>query len=258
MAQPRATRSRWAVCPRCWARSTIPAWRSRSREVRCAGGILRSRPQAGRAPARRGPQGRPEAASTCATPLITIDGEDARDFDAVYCEPVELGTGQRSVGLAPAGGAIADVALDPATRWTSSAKRLFPAPGPGCCRSNGLLCSLNPEVDRLVLVCDMVIPASGARLARSRPTSSTTRSCTRMPAPPPTSGARYSSPADRPRACARSCPQVQHLYESCTSCWRRAASCGAIDFDTVETKIVCNELGRIEQIAPSVRNDAQS
>ena len=51
-------------------------------------------------------------------------------------------------------------------------------------------------------------------------------------------------------------PQVQHLYELYQLLAQGRKKRGAIDFDTVETKIVCNELGRIEQIAPSVRNDA--
>ena len=61
MAQPPATRSRWAACPRCWARSTIPAWRSRSR---CASSTCRwnsPKPPASRPRAcRRGSQERPE------------------------------------------------------------------------------------------------------------------------------------------------------------------------------------------------------
>ena len=51
-------------------------------------------------------------------------------------------------------------------------------------------------------------------------------------------------------------PQVQHLYELFQLLSQGRKKRGAIDFDTVETKIVCNELGRIEQIVPSVRNDA--
>ena len=167
-------------------------------------------------------------------PLITIDGEDARDFDdAVYCEPVELGTGQRKrpgwrllVAIADVshyvrpGDALDDDALE---RGTSVyfPRRVIPMLPESL--SNGL-CSLNPEVDRLVLVCDMVIPASGAGPARSPPTSSTTRSCTRMPAPPtPTSGPRCNSPAGRPRMpCARSCRRCS-TCTSFTSCWRRAA-----------------------------------
>ena len=106
-------------------------------------------------------------------PLITIDGEDARDFDdAVYCEPVELGTGQRKrpgwrllVAIADVshyvrpGDALDDDALE---RGTSVyfPRRVIPMLPESL--SNGL-CSLNPEVDRLVLVCDMVIPASGAK-----------------------------------------------------------------------------------------------
>ena len=59
------------------------------------------------------------------------------------------------------------------------------------------------------------------------------------------------------RAChALGHAQVQHLYELYQLLAQGRKKRGAIDFDTVETKIVCNELGRIEQIAPSVRNDA--
>ncbi|MCC3264377.1 hypothetical protein LLE87_40085, partial [Paenibacillus polymyxa] len=51
-------------------------------------------------------------------------------------------------------------------------------------------------------------------------------------------------------------PQVQQLDELFQLLSQGRKKRGAIDFDTVETKIVCNELGRIEQIVPSVRNDA--
>jgi ribonuclease R len=106
-------------------------------------------------------------------PLVTIDGEDARDFDdAVYCEPT------RSAGRRlPLIVAIADVShyvqpgngldADALERSTSVyfPRRVIPMLPEKL--SNGL-CSLNPQVDRCVLVCDMVITAA----ARSRRTSS--------------------------------------------------------------------------------------
>ena len=104
--------------------------------------------------------------------FITIDGEDARDFDdAVYCEEVDLGSGRKR----PAWRllvAIADVShyvtpedsldMDARERGTSVyfPRRVIPMLPEKL--SNGL-CSLNPQVDRLVLVCDMVIPLSGAK-----------------------------------------------------------------------------------------------
>ena len=201
-------------------------------------------------------------------PLITIDGEDARDFDdAVYCEPVELGTGQRKrpgwrllVAIADVshyvrpGDALDDDALE---RGTSVyfPRRVIPMLPESL--SNGL-CSLNPGWTAWCWSATWSSRPAAPRPARSPPTSSTTRSCTRMPAPPPTSGPRCNSPAGRPRMpCARSCRRCS-TCTSFTSCWRRAAKRGAIDFDTVETKIVCNELGRIEQIAPSVRTTRTS
>ncbi len=51
-------------------------------------------------------------------------------------------------------------------------------------------------------------------------------------------------------------PQIQHLYELYQLLAQGRKRRGAIDFDTVETKIVCNELGRIEQIVATTRNDA--
>lgn len=201
-------------------------------------------------------------------PLITIDGEDARDFDdAVYCEAVELGTGQRKrpgwrllVAIADVshyvrpGDALDDDALE---RGTSVyfPRRVIPMLPESL--SNGL-CSLNPDVDRLVLVCDMVIPASGAKAgtvtayqfynavmhSHARTTYTNIWAALQQPGGPAAHAMRAVM------------PQVQNLYELFQLLSQSRKKRGAIDFDTVETKIVCNELGRIEQIVPAVRNDA--
>ncbi|HEV7930668.1 MAG TPA: RNB domain-containing ribonuclease, partial [Nitrosospira sp.] len=100
-------------------------------------------------------------------PMVTIDGEDARDFDdAVYAEPIKIGrsNGYRMIV------AIADVshyvkpndALDADALERSTSvyfpRRVIPMLPEKL--SNGL-CSLNPAVDRLSLVCDAVITAKG-------------------------------------------------------------------------------------------------
>ena len=100
-------------------------------------------------------------------PLVTIDGEDARDFDdAVYCEPCKIGRADGFRLIV----AIADVSnyvkpnealdVDALERSTSVyfPRRVIPMLPEKL--SNGL-CSLNPGVDRLTLVCDAVITAKG-------------------------------------------------------------------------------------------------
>ncbi|OZI75182.1 ribonuclease R [Bordetella genomosp. 12] len=201
-------------------------------------------------------------------PLITIDGEDARDFDdAVYCEPVDLGTGQRKrpgwrllVAIADVshyvqpGDAIDDDAIE---RGTSVyfPRRVIPMLPESL--SNGL-CSLNPDVDRLVLVCDMVIPATGAKAgtvtayqfynavmhSHARTTYTSIWEALQQPGGPAA------------LALGKLLPDVQHLYELYQLLSQQRKKRGAIDFETIETRIVCNELGRIEQIVPMVRNDA--
>ena len=111
-------------------------------------------------------------------PLVTIDGEDARDFDdAVYCEPVTHGRGKTKGWRLIV--AIADVShyvkpgeaidVDAYERATSVyfPRRVIPMLPEKL--SNGL-CSLNPNEDRLAMVCDMLVTDDAAR---STPTSST-------------------------------------------------------------------------------------
>ncbi len=200
-------------------------------------------------------------------PFITIDGEDARDFDdAVYCESVDLGTGRRR----PAWRllvAIADVshyvqsedALDADARERGTSvyfpRRVIPMLPETL--SNGL-CSLNPAVDRLVLVCDMVIVASGAKAgtisayqfynavihSHARTTYNQVWESLQQP----------NGPAAR--ALSGVLPHINDLYALFQLLQLSRKERGAIDFDTVETKIICNELGRIEQIVAHTRNDA--
>jgi len=104
-------------------------------------------------------------------PLVTIDGEDARDFDdAVYCEPFKRGRGKTTfegwrliVAIADVshyvkpGEALDDDAYERATS-VYFPRRVIPMLPEKL--SNGL-CSLNPEQDRLAMVCDMVVADDG-------------------------------------------------------------------------------------------------
>ena len=103
-------------------------------------------------------------------PLVTIDGEDARDFDdAVYCEPVRIGRVKQPNGwrlvvaiadvshYVKPGEALDDDAYERATS-VYFPRRVIPMLPEKL--SNGL-CSLNPNVERLAMVCDMLVAADG-------------------------------------------------------------------------------------------------
>ncbi|QDQ86819.1 ribonuclease R [Alcaligenaceae bacterium SJ-26] len=201
-------------------------------------------------------------------PFVTIDGEDARDFDdAVYCEAIDLGTGGRKRPGWRLLVAIADVSHyvrpgdaldhDAFERGTSVyfPRRVIPMLPEAL--SNGL-CSLNPSVDRLSLVCDMVIPATGAKAGQVSAYQfyeAVIHSHARTTYTDVWEALQHDS-GPAARAMQHVLPQLQGLYELYQLLIQSRKKRGAIDFDTVETRIVCNPLGKIEQIVPMVRNDA--
>jgi ribonuclease R len=193
-------------------------------------------------------------------PLVTIDGEDARDFDdAVYCEPIKVGRGEGFRLIV----AIADVSyyvepgggldVDAIERSTSVyfPRRVIPMLPEKL--SNGL-CSLNPQVDRCVLVCDMVITTRG-EIKAYQFYPGVMHSAARLTY---TEVAAVLANTKGPEAVRRAAllPQLQNLYGVYKSLFAARQKRGAIDFDTTETYIVCNAQGKIEQIVPRQRNDA--
>ncbi|OMW31485.1 ribonuclease R [Burkholderia pseudomallei] len=193
-------------------------------------------------------------------PLVTIDGEDARDFvDAVYREPAAVGRGEGFRLIV----AIADVShyvqpgspldADAVERSTSVyfPRRVIPMLPEKL--SNGL-CSLNPQVDRCVLACDMIINARGdIKAYQFYP--AVIHSAARLTY---TEVAAVLSNTKGPEAARRAelMPHLQHLYGVYKALFVARQKRGAIDFDTTETYIVCNAQGKIEQILPRQRNDA--
>ncbi|MFN8838398.1 MAG: ribonuclease R [Burkholderiales bacterium] len=195
-------------------------------------------------------------------PLVTIDGEDARDFDdAVYCEPLET-SGRRAGGWRLLV-AIADVAhyvdhggaidTDAIQRSTSVyfPRRVIPMLPEKL--SNGL-CSLNPAVDRLVLVADMVITARG-QVKAYQFYEAVMHSAARL-----TYDEVWAVLSGRDPAAARAraplVPHLQNLYDLYRSLVKARGVRGAMEFESVETKIVCDVAGRIEKIVARTRNDA--
>lgn len=193
-------------------------------------------------------------------PLVTIDGEDARDFDdAVYCEPIKIGRAKGYRLLV----AIADVshyvkpndALDKDALERSTSvyfpRRVIPMLPEKL--SNGL-CSLNPAVDRLTLVCDIVITAKGdIKAYQFYP--AVIHSAARLTY---TEVAAVLANTRGPEAAKRQglVPHLLNLYEVFQALLQARQARGAIDFETTETYIVCNAAGKIEKIIPRTRNDA--
>ena len=193
-------------------------------------------------------------------PLVTIDGEDARDFDdAVYCEPAKVGRGKGWRLLV----AIADVShyvetgnaidVDAYERATSVyfPRRVIPMLPEKL--SNGL-CSLNPEVERLCMVCDMLVSASGDIHAYQF-YPAVMFSHARMTY---TEVAAILGNTRGPEAARRKelVPHLLDLHDVYRALLKSRNARGAVDFETTETQIICDENGRIEQIVPRVRNDA--
>jgi len=193
-------------------------------------------------------------------PLVTIDGEDARDFDdAVYCEPAKVGRTKGWRLLV----AIADVShyvqtgsaidVDAYDRATSVyfPRRVIPMLPEKL--SNGL-CSLNPEVERLCMVCDMLITAKGevhayqfypaVMFSHARFTY--------------TEVAAILANTRGPEAAKRQerVGDLLNLHDAYRALLLARRERGAVDFETTETQIVCDENGRIEKIIPRTRNDA--
>ena len=189
-------------------------------------------------------------------PLITIDGETARDFDdAVYAEP--QGKGWRLVV------AIADVsfyvrphdALDKGALERGNSvyfpRRVIPMLPEAL--SNGL-CSLNPDVERLCMVCDMQIDGAGI-VKQYKFYPSVMRSKARM-----TYNKVFEILQNPEGELAQEytwlMPHLQHLNSVYQLLQAQREKRGAIEFESSETIMIFNDQGKIERIEPSTRNEA--
>ena len=193
-------------------------------------------------------------------PLVTIDDESARDFDDAVCAyKTRSGSWKLLV-------AIADVShyVRPGTPLDTEALSrgnsvYFPGqvvPMLPELLSNGL-CSLNPGVDRLALVCEMNISRSGT-ISRYRFYEAVFRSHARLTYNKVT--AILQDEGEEGEALRREykplVPSLKNLHGLYKLLREARTERGAIDFETTETAIIFNDERKIEKIVPRSRNDA--
>ncbi|WIM84346.1 ribonuclease R [Gallibacterium anatis] len=189
-------------------------------------------------------------------PLVTIDGEDARDFDdAVFCQKRENGGWKLWVAIADVSYYVRPKSALDKEAYQRGNSVYFPSrvvPMLPEVLSNGL-CSLNPQVDRLCMVCEIQLSAKG-RIEQYQFYEAVMNSHARL---------TYSKVwrilqgdeelSERYRDLV---PHLQELYAMFKVLLKARHKRGAIDFETIETKFIFNDQGRIERIEPVQRNDA--
>ncbi|WP_435305448.1 ribonuclease R [Pseudoxanthomonas sp. LjRoot125] len=190
------------------------------------------------------------------TPLVTIDGEDAKDFDdAVYCEPTR--DGFRLIV------AIADVShyVRPGTPLDDEAqKRATSVYFPGFVvpmlpetLSNGI-CSLNPKVDRMTFVCDMHVNRDG-EVTQSKFYEAVMNSHARLTYTQVWKAVGENDEDTRAQIAAV-LPHVERLYQLYHVLAKARATRGAIEFESSEVRFVLDNRGEVTQAGMLVRNDA--
>ncbi|ATC93453.1 ribonuclease R [Pseudoalteromonas tunicata] len=188
-------------------------------------------------------------------PLVTIDGEDARDFDdAVFCERKKSGGWRLWV-------AIADVSYYVGKETPLDEEAInrgnsvyFPEqviPMLPKVLSNGL-CSLNPKVDRLCMVAEMTISDAG-RLSGYRFYEAVMNSHARFTYTQVAAILAGETAADEHQALV---PHLQDLYQMYMAMKAARLERGAIEFETLEAKFIFDAHRKIETITTLQRNDA--
>ena len=210
------------------------------------------------------PQDRADRIDLTDIPLVTIDGEDARDFDdAVYCEPASIGRGKLALKGWRLLVAIADVShyvetgsaidIDAYDRATSVyfPRRVIPMLPEKL--SNGL-CSLNPDVERLCMVCDMFVTGEGAVSAyQFYPALMWSHARFTYTEVAAILGNTRGPEAVKRKHRINDLLNLHGVYQALLKARQKR---GAVDFETTETQIVCDENGHIEKIVPRTRNVA--
>ncbi len=189
-------------------------------------------------------------------PLVTIDGEDARDFDdAVYCEKKRGGGWRLWVAIADVSYYVrpgSELDIEACNRGTSV---YFPSqviPMLPEVLSNGL-CSLNPDVDRLCMVCEMTVSANG-NLTSYKHYEAVMRSHARL---------TYTKVWQILQGNGQLRSQyhmltghLEVLHQMYTALEQARDRRGGIAFETEEAKFIFNAQRRIERIERTTRNDA--
>ena len=192
--------------------------------------------------------------------LVTIDGEDARDFDdAVFCEKKRGGGWRLLVAIADVSHYVHPAsALDEEAENRGNSVYLPSTVVPMLPEAlSNELCSLKPQVDRLCLVCEMAISAKG-RLGKFQFFEGVMRSSARLTYT--RVGALFDKGLDGVRdgdpeivPLAERLLELRQLYHALRE--GRAAR-GTVDFDSTESRIVLGDDGRVAEIVPVHRNDA--
>ena len=189
-------------------------------------------------------------------PLITIDGADARDFDdAVWCEPLDDGW-RLLVAIADVahyvsvGSALDNEAVDRGTSVYFPGRVVPMLPE---VLSNGL-CSLNPDVDRLCMICELTLSGEGD-VKKTRFHNGILRSHARLTYDQ-VNEMLTDEQSDLREQHAPLVPMIEQLHQLYKVLAAKRRERGAIEFDSNETHIVFDENKKIKEIVPIQRNDA--
>ncbi len=189
-------------------------------------------------------------------PLVTIDGEDARDFDdAVYCEPLSGGKSRLIVAIADVSSYVKEQSPLDQEAWERGTSVYFPnnvIPMLPEVLSNGL-CSLNPKVNRLCFVCDMVINSQG-EIERYDFYQAVMYSHARLTYTQV--AALISGDAEGSGIASDLQQSILNLYELSNKLGKRRRETGTIEFEIPEPVIIFDENRKIERVEARIRNDA--
>ena len=190
-------------------------------------------------------------------PLVTIDGADSRDFDdAVYAEPVRGGGFKLIVAIADVSHYVQpETALDDEAfkRGTSAYFPGFVVPMLPETLSNGI-CSLNPDVDRLCMACELRVSSNG-EVTRAKFYPAVMRSHARLTYDQVWQVIGGNDDETR-RSMGKLLPHIEQLhalYKAFAAARKRR---GTIEFETSEVDYRLNDKGEVVSLGAHERNDA--